>query len=202
MARAGSTSSTPMWTKRPARKRAGSTRWSSRRACPPTTGGWCTLMTGRCSSPTPRTPPNIWTSTWSHVPDNSHFGRTALDSALGGITVYERNGEKYFVVDSHTHFWDASPANWVLGQEQYAKGWIECFHAYQGLGPPETHWPIEQFQKYSEDRMMKDLFDDGHVDIAIFQPTNLRQWYKNGFNTTEVDGAMAERHPGKFVVNS
>jgi hypothetical protein len=116
--------------------------------------------------------------------------------------VYEKDGEKYFVVDSHAHFWDASPANWVPGQEEYAKGWIECFHAYQGLGPAETHWPIEKFQKYSEETMMKDVFEDGHVDMAIFQPTNLRQWYKNGFNTTEEDGAMAERHPGRFLVNT
>ena len=56
--------------------------------------------------------------------------------------MYEHNGEKYFVMDSHLHFWDASPANWVKGQEQYAKGWIECFHAYQSLGPPETHWQL------------------------------------------------------------
>ena len=63
--------------------------------------------------------------------------------------MYEKDGEKYFIVDSHLHFWDASPENWVKGQEQYAKGWIECFHAYQGLGPPETHWPIEKFMKYS-----------------------------------------------------
>ena len=41
-----------------------------------------------------------------------------------------KDGESYFVVDSHIHYWDASPANWVPGQEQYAKGWIECFHAY------------------------------------------------------------------------
>jgi hypothetical protein len=116
--------------------------------------------------------------------------------------MYEKNGERYFVVDAHSHFWDASPANWVAGQEQYAKGWIECFHAYQGLGPPETHWPIEKFQKYDEDVMMRDLFEDGHVDVAIFQPTNLRQWYSNGFNTTEVNGAMSERHPGKFLVNT
>jgi predicted TIM-barrel fold metal-dependent hydrolase len=116
--------------------------------------------------------------------------------------VYEKDGEKYFIVDGHSHFWDASPANWVPGQEAYAKGWIECFHAYQGLGPAETHWPIEKFQKYDEDTMIKDLFQDGHVDVAIFQPTNLRQWYKNGFNTTEVNGAMAERHPGRFIVNT
>jgi hypothetical protein len=116
--------------------------------------------------------------------------------------MYEKDGEKYFVVDGHTHFWDASPANWVPGQEQYAKGWIECFHAYQSLGPPETHWSIEQFQKYPEDMMMRHLFEEGHVDVAIFQPTYLKQWYRNGFNTTEVNAALAERHPGKFIVNT
>ncbi len=116
--------------------------------------------------------------------------------------MYEKNGEKYFIVDSHTHFWDASPANWVKGQEQFAKGWIECFHAYQSLGPAETHWSIEKFQKYSEDTMMRDLFEDGHVDKAIFQPTSLLQWYSDGFNTTEQDAGMAERHPGQFIVNT
>ena len=58
--------------------------------------------------------------------------------------MYEKNGDKYFVVDAHQHFWDASPDNWVKGQEQYAKGWIDCFHAYMGLGPPATHWPLEK----------------------------------------------------------
>ena len=53
--------------------------------------------------------------------------------------MYEKDGEKYFIVDSHMHYWDATPANWVPGAEQYAKGWIECFHAYQSLGPAETH---------------------------------------------------------------
>jgi hypothetical protein len=75
--------------------------------------------------------------------------------------VYQKDGESYFIVDSHMHYWDASPANWVKGAEQYAKGWIECFHAYQSLGPPETHWTIEHFQKYSEDDLMKDVFEDG-----------------------------------------
>ena len=75
--------------------------------------------------------------------------------------MYEHNGEKYFIVDSHMHYWNAAPDNWVPGAEQYAKGWIECFHAYQSLGPPETHWTIEHFQKYSEDDLMKDVFEDG-----------------------------------------
>src|ERR1700683_312200 len=116
--------------------------------------------------------------------------------------MYEKDGEKYFVVDSHMHYWNAAPDNWVPGAEQYAKGWIECFHAYQGLGPPETHWSIEHFQKYSEDDLMKDVFEDAHVDVAVCQPTYLKEWYKEGFNTTERNAALGEKHPGKFIANT
>src|SRR5580698_8139875 len=90
------------------------------------------------------------------------------------------------------HYWNAAPDNWVPGAEQYAEGWIECFHAYQALGPPATHWSLEHFEKYSEDDLMKDVFDTGHVDMAIFQPTYLLEWYKDGFNTTEQDASMGE----------
>jgi hypothetical protein len=48
--------------------------------------------------------------------------------------LYTKDGEKYFVVDTHMHYWNPAPDNWVPGAEQYAKGWIECFHAYQGWG--------------------------------------------------------------------
>ena len=112
--------------------------------------------------------------------------------------MYEKNGEKYFVVDGHIHYWDASPANWLPGAERYAKGWIECFHSYQGLGPADTHWPLEKFQSYTEDDLMADVFEDGHVDVAIFQPTYLKEWYRDGFNTTERDATLFEKHPGKF----
>jgi uncharacterized protein len=116
--------------------------------------------------------------------------------------LYESNGEKYFIVDEHMHYWNAAPDNWVPGAEQYAKGWIECFHAYMGLGPPETHWPLEKFQKYSEEDLMTDVFEDGHVDAAILQPTYLKEWYKEGFNTTERDAGLAEKHPGKLMSNT
>ena len=115
--------------------------------------------------------------------------------------MYEKDGEKYFVFDSHLHFWDARPENWVAGQEKYAKGWIECFHAYQGLGPPETHWSIEHFHHCSEDDFEKDVFVDGHVDMAVFQSTYLRDWYTNGFNDIEQNAALLERFPGKLIVN-
>ena len=115
--------------------------------------------------------------------------------------MYERNGEKYFVVDGHCHFWDASPENWVKGQEQYAKGWIECFHAYMGLGPAETHWPIEKFMKYSEEDFVKDVFEDGGVDVGIFQSTYLKEWYTDGFNTAEKNAELAAKYPGRLIVN-
>jgi hypothetical protein len=115
--------------------------------------------------------------------------------------VYSKDGVNYFVLDGHCHFWDASPGNWVAGAERYAKGWIECFHAYQGLGPPDTHWPLGKFQKYSEETMIHDLFEVGYVDQAIFQPTYLKEWYVNGFNTLEADGALADKYPGRFIPN-
>jgi predicted TIM-barrel fold metal-dependent hydrolase len=117
------------------------------------------------------------------------------------IQVYTHNGDRFFVADGHVHFWDASPANWVSGQEQYAKGWIECFHAYMGLAPAETHWPMEKFQKYSEEDFVKDVFEDGYVDVGIFQPTYLKEWYREGFNTLERNARLAERYPDRLIAN-
>ncbi len=37
---------------------------------------------------------------------------------------------------------------------------------------------------------------------AIFQPTYLKEWYRDGFNTTERDATLFEKHPGKFVLNT
>jgi Amidohydrolase len=104
-------------------------------------------------------------------------------------------------MDSHIHMRDASPENWVKGQEQYAKGWIECFHAYMGLAATETHWPIEKFMKYSEEDFVKDVFEDGGVDVGVFQSTYLKEWYTDGFNTAQRNVEMAAKHPGKLIVN-
>ena len=45
------------------------------------------------------------------------------------------------------------------------------------------------------------MFEDGHVDVAVFQPTYLKEWYTTGFNTAEMDAEMAARHPDKLIVN-
>jgi uncharacterized protein len=115
--------------------------------------------------------------------------------------MYTKDGESYFVVDSHCHFWDASRENWREGREEYAKGWIDCFYGYHQLGPPETHWEYEHYLKPSADDFQRDMFDEGHVDVAIFQSTYLKEWYTDGFNTAEQNAALVERFGDKLIVN-
>ena len=113
--------------------------------------------------------------------------------------MYESNGRKYFVVDGHVHFWDASPENQA---NKYGKGFIDCFYDYhRNLSPEEYVWPLEKYQKYTEDDLMHDLFEVGYVDKAIFQPTYLKDFYVNGFNTTESNGALVRKHPDKLITN-
>jgi uncharacterized protein len=109
------------------------------------------------------------------------------------------DGESYFIVDGHIHNWDASPENQA---NKYGEGFINCFYDYhRNLSPPEWVWPLEKFQHYGEETLMHDLFDEGYVDVGIFQPTYLTDFYKNGFNTTEQDAPLKEQHPDKFVLN-
>ncbi|GAA4688407.1 amidohydrolase family protein [Pseudonocardia yuanmonensis] len=115
--------------------------------------------------------------------------------------MYEKDGEKYFVVDSHSHFWDASKENWVEGKEQFAKGWIDCFYGYHQLGPPETHWDWEKYLKVTPEDYERDVFIEGHVDVAIFQSTYLKEWYREGFNTVEQNAQLLERWGDKLIVN-
>jgi predicted TIM-barrel fold metal-dependent hydrolase len=113
--------------------------------------------------------------------------------------MYTKDDHSYFVVDGHTHFWDGSPANQI---NRYGEGFIKCFYDYHAnLSPEEYKWPLEHFERYSEEDMIHDLFEIGYDDVAILQSTYLKDWYVNGFNTTQQNGEMAERHPGRFIVN-
>ena len=61
--------------------------------------------------------------------------------------LYEKDGEKYFVVDGHVHFWNAAPDNY----NKYGKMFIDCFYGYHSaLSPEEYLWDEEKFGKYSE----------------------------------------------------
>jgi predicted TIM-barrel fold metal-dependent hydrolase len=113
--------------------------------------------------------------------------------------MYEKDGEKYFVVDGHIHLWDGSPAN---QKNQYGKGFIECFYDYhRNLSPAEYVWPLDEYEKYPAERLVQDLFVDGHVDVGIFLPTILSDFYVNGFFREAESAALVEQYPGRFVLN-
>lgn len=113
--------------------------------------------------------------------------------------MYEKDGEKFFIVDGHVHAWDAGPANQA---NKYGGWFIDCFYDYHtGFTHPDYLWNKEQFYTQSEEQIMGDLFERGYVDKAIFQPTYLKDFYVNGFNTTEQNGVLAEKHPDKFILN-
>ncbi len=109
------------------------------------------------------------------------------------------DGEEIFIIDGHTHFWDGSPENQA---NIHGKQFIDCFYAYHtALSPKDQLWSKEQFEKYSADRMHRDLFVDGPDDMAIVQSTYLSEFYKNGFNTIERNLDMAKAYPDRYIVN-
>jgi predicted TIM-barrel fold metal-dependent hydrolase len=113
--------------------------------------------------------------------------------------MYHKDGVDYFIVDGHIHYWDASEENTT---NKYGEGFIRCFYDYQrNLSPQEWVWPLEKFRKYSEQDLVHDIFDTGYADWAIFQPTYLSEFYHEGFNTTERNGALARKYPDRLIVN-
>jgi predicted TIM-barrel fold metal-dependent hydrolase len=112
--------------------------------------------------------------------------------------MYESNGERYFIVDSHIAYWDARPEN----RNRFGEGFIACFYDYhRNLSPEELVWPKEKFDRYSEEDLLHDVFEVGYADKAIFQPTYLKDFFPGGFNTTEQDAAVVEKHPERFILN-
>ena len=109
------------------------------------------------------------------------------------------DGEDIFVIDAHIHLWDARPEN---QRNVHGAQFINCFHDYQkGLSPEEYHWPAEKFQYYGADTLYEDVFVNGYADMAICQPTYLKEFYKEGFNTTEQNAFLRDKYPNQVLLN-
>ena len=98
--------------------------------------------------------------------------------------MYEKNGEKYFIVDAHVHLWDGRESN---QRNIHGKQFIDCFYDYhRNLSPEEQVWDYDTYCYYGADRLMQDLFVDGPADHAIFQATILkRQRLRSGRRLTQ-----------------
>lgn len=110
-----------------------------------------------------------------------------------------KEGEEIFVIDGHIHFWDGSKKN---QKNIHGEQFIQCFHDYHtGLSPKEYHWPMEEFRKYSEERLVNDLFVKGYVDMAIFNPQVLSEFYIEPFGNIEKEQKLVQKYPGRFIGN-
>jgi predicted TIM-barrel fold metal-dependent hydrolase len=113
--------------------------------------------------------------------------------------MYSKDGEDYFILDSHIALWDARPENL---RNVHGKQFIDCFYDYhRNLSPESERWSYEEYLYYGGERLMKDLFEDGYVDHAIFQPAILSEFYQRGFGQTEEAFALAQAHPDKLTYN-
>ncbi|MER5393490.1 amidohydrolase family protein, partial [Saccharopolyspora sp. NPDC002686] len=113
--------------------------------------------------------------------------------------MYSKDGEDYFIVDAHVALWDARPDNQL---NIHGKQFIDCFYDYhRNLSPESEVWPYEEYLYYGGERLLRDLFDDGYVDHAIFQPAHLGAFYRNGFGQTEEAFSLAQRYPDKLTYN-
>ncbi|NGP05015.1 amidohydrolase [Rhodococcus sp. 14C212] len=113
--------------------------------------------------------------------------------------MYEKDGQQYFIVDGHVHIWDGRESN---QKNVHGRQFIDCFYDYhKNLSPEEEVWDYDTYTYYGGERLMKDLFVDGHVDHAIFQATLLSDFYRTGFGQTEEAFGLTRKHPDKLTYN-
>ena len=104
--------------------------------------------------------------------------------------MYRKDDTSYFIVDAHVALWDARPEN---QRNIHGKQFIDCFYDYhRNLSPESEVWSYEDYLYQGGERLMKDLFDDGYVDHAIFQPAQLGEFYYKGFGQTDEAFELAQ----------
>src|SRR6478609_6298591 len=111
--------------------------------------------------------------------------------------MYTKDGNSYFIVDAHIALWDARPEN---QRNIHGKQFIDCFYDYhRNLSPESEVWSYEDYLYQGGERLMKDLFTDGYVDHAVFQPAALGEFYYKGFGQTDEAFELAAKHPDKLT---
>jgi len=109
------------------------------------------------------------------------------------------DGDKVFIIDGHVHLWDARPENL---RNRFGKTFIDTFYAgHVALTPPDERWDADDFRFYSPQRAAKDLFETGYCDMALMLPVDLKDFYINGFNTTEQCAVLRDLYPQRVILN-
>jgi hypothetical protein len=59
----------------------------------------------------------------------------------------------------------------------------------------------EKFERYTEEDYVKDVFEEGYADVAIFNPQILGDFYHNGFSNLKRNEAFKQQHPDRVITN-
>src|SRR6187551_1615675 len=78
-----------------------------------------------------------------NLPSVTDQQRSRCATTPGGTQMYSKDGENYFIVDSHIALWDGRPEN---QRNIHGKQFIDCFYDYhRNLSPESEVWPYEDY---------------------------------------------------------
>src|SRR5256885_239256 len=86
-----------------------------------------------------------------------------------------------------------TPSARLVGSDRRAKSGIGCGYGAHRLGPREARWTEEKYQQYAEEDRVQDVSAEGHVDVAVSQPTNLLVFFfqaEDGIRDYKVTGVQ------------
>ena len=116
--------------------------------------------------------------------------------------MYEKDGEKYFVFDSHLHFWDASPDELGQGPRGVRQGLDRVLPRLPGpRARPRRTGRSSTSRSTRSTTSRRTSSRTATSTRPCFQSTYLKEWYTNGFNDIEQNAALLDRFPGKLIVN-
>jgi hypothetical protein len=90
---------------------------------------------------------------WQRGLDRAHFSKSNTEAGIFRRKHMYRtkSGEEIFIIDGHTHNWNAAKDNIknIHGQQ-----FIDCFYGYHSvLSPKDQIWPKEKFDHYGPEQM-------------------------------------------------
>jgi predicted TIM-barrel fold metal-dependent hydrolase len=105
-----------------------------------------------------------------------------------------------FVLDGHTGFWDASPAN---TKNRFGDAFIETFYAFHnGFNPPDPAVTMDYdrvFRKIDPDWFLEEMFVKGEADVAILSTQVLMDFFHTGFVNPERNAELTKRAPERLI---
>lgn len=125
----------------------------------------------------------------------------AISQNDGGVhhLIKTEFGDEIFVIDAHIAWWDGRKENQL---NRHGEEFISCFYDYhKNLSPADRLWSREQFYHYDQETLIHDVFVKGYVDMAIFQPVPLIEFYKNGFGDLARNAQLIKQYPGRLIGN-